>query len=111
MENLPSEIQWNIMKFMRHPVADVFQDVVMEAYERDVYMEKWSINYDLKRYPDNIRIQAKYKKKLINLKTYSLYDFFKQDKYDLKFHDKVMYDKMNNKMDPAMAESEDDDDD
>ena len=24
MENLPSEIQWNIMKFMKHPVADMF---------------------------------------------------------------------------------------
>ena len=41
MENLPIEIQWNIMKFMRHPIADVFQGVVMEAYERDVFMKEW----------------------------------------------------------------------
>ena len=24
MENSPSEIQWNIMKFMRHPLAEVY---------------------------------------------------------------------------------------
>ena len=24
MENLPIEIQWNIIKFMRHPVAEMF---------------------------------------------------------------------------------------
>ena len=23
MENLPIEIQWNIIKFMRHPVAEI----------------------------------------------------------------------------------------
>ena len=26
MENLPIEIQWNIFKFMRHPVADAFRN-------------------------------------------------------------------------------------
>ena len=25
MENLPIDLQWNIMKFMSHPVADVFK--------------------------------------------------------------------------------------
>ena len=25
MENLPSEIQWNIIKYMRHPVAELFR--------------------------------------------------------------------------------------
>ena len=25
MENLPIEIYWNIVKFMRHPVAEVFK--------------------------------------------------------------------------------------
>ncbi len=99
MENLPSEIQWNIIKFLRHPIADVFQDIVMAAYERDVYMEEWGINYELKRHPDNIRIQAKYNKRLEKLKAYSLYDLFKQDKYDLKFFDKVRYDKIKNQMD------------
>ena len=24
MENLPSEMQWNITKFMRHPIADMY---------------------------------------------------------------------------------------
>ncbi len=24
MENLPIEVQWNIMKFMRHPIAEVY---------------------------------------------------------------------------------------
>ena len=89
MENLPSEIQWNIMKFMRHPIAYVFQDVVMKAYAQDVLMRKWDINYELKRHPDNLFMQTTYNKELKNLKAYSLYDFFKQDKYDLKFYDKV----------------------
>ena len=88
MENLPIELQWNIMKFMRHPIADVFQCVVMEAYERDVFMKEWDNNYELKRQPDNTFIQAKYNKRLENLKVYSLYDFFKQDRYSLKFYDK-----------------------
>ena len=88
MENLPIEIQWNIIKFMRHPVADVFQDVVMKAYERDVFMTEWDITYDLKRDPDNVRLQAQTNKRLKKLKAYSLYDFFKQDKYSLKFYDK-----------------------
>ncbi len=26
MENIPNEIQWNIIKFMRHPVAEIFMD-------------------------------------------------------------------------------------
>ena len=26
MENVPSEIQWNIIKCMRHPVAEMFMD-------------------------------------------------------------------------------------
>ena len=26
MENTPNEIQWNIIKFMRHPIAEVFKD-------------------------------------------------------------------------------------
>ena len=88
MENLPIELQWNIMKFLRHPIADVFQGVVMEAYERDVFMKEWDINYDLKRYPDNPVLQATYYKSLENLKACSLYDFFKLDTYDLKLHDK-----------------------
>ena len=25
MENLPSEIQWNIIKFMRHPIAEIMK--------------------------------------------------------------------------------------
>ncbi len=87
MENLPIELQWNIMKFMRHPIADVVQDVVMEAYAHDMYMKEWDINYELNRQPNNAFIQAKYQKRLKNLSAYSLYDFFKQDKYRLQFYD------------------------
>ena len=49
MENLPIELQWIIMKFVRHPVADVFHDVVLQAYDREVYLKRWDIKYDLDR--------------------------------------------------------------
>ena len=32
MENLPSEIQWNIIKYMSHPVAELFRCVSVEYY-------------------------------------------------------------------------------
>ena len=39
METLPSEIQWKIIKFMRHPVADAFlnSEQVKEAMELASY--------------------------------------------------------------------------
>ena len=88
MENLPIELQWIIMKFVRHPVADVFHDVVLQAYDREVYLMGWDIKYDLDRDPYNSFVQAMYQKKLKNINAYSLYKFFKQDKYALKFWDK-----------------------
>ena len=88
MENLPVDLQWNIMKFVRHPVSDVFHDVVLKYFERDVYLRRWDIKYDLDRDPYNSFVQARYQKKLKNINAYSLYDFFKQDKYALKFWDK-----------------------
>ena len=88
MEHLSIELQWNIMKFVRHPVADVFHDVVLQAYDREVYLKRWDIKYDLDRDPYNSFVQAMYQKKLKNINAYSLYKFFKQDKYALKFWDK-----------------------
>ncbi len=31
MENLPSEIQFNILKFMRHPVAEIFKKDILPS--------------------------------------------------------------------------------
>ena len=42
MENLPIEIQWNIFKFMRHPVAEMFMVAKAEyqmEYHKFVYWE------------------------------------------------------------------------
>ena len=36
MENLPSEIQWNVIKYMRHPVADI----VIANKEYQAYLRK-----------------------------------------------------------------------
>jgi len=32
MENLPIELQWHIMKFMRHPVADLIVEALDKSY-------------------------------------------------------------------------------
>ena len=77
------------MKLMRHPIADVFHGVVLASFERDVFMKEWDIIYEMKRHPDNSFMQAKYNKRLVKLKVYTLYDFFKQDKYSLKFYDEI----------------------
>ena len=39
MENLPSEIKWQIMKFIRHPMAEAFMNAeqVKEAMELAKY--------------------------------------------------------------------------
>ena len=34
--NLPSEIEWHIIKFMRHPVADTFNNHMKEMKELDL---------------------------------------------------------------------------
>ena len=31
IENLPSEIQWKIIKFMRHPVAEIFKNEIWRS--------------------------------------------------------------------------------
>ena len=37
MENLPSEVHWNIVKFMRHPVAEVFKkEIFPRVVPRDM---------------------------------------------------------------------------
>lgn len=37
MENLPPEIQWNIMKYMRHPAADLITQAIVD---HDKYLHK-----------------------------------------------------------------------
>ncbi len=32
--NLPDEVQWNIIKYMKHPIADVF-NMIKEKYYYD----------------------------------------------------------------------------
>ena len=45
MENLPCELKWHIMKFMRHPVADLFRCVSVEYYfdedEGETFVYSW----------------------------------------------------------------------
>ena len=45
MESLPSEIQWNIIKYMRHPVAELFRCVSVEYYfdedEGETFVYSW----------------------------------------------------------------------
>ena len=68
MENLPSEIQWNIIKYMRHPVADAFLNAeqVKEAMELakcnvdfnywsggDQEQERWRVGFFREFYFDN----------------------------------------------------------
>ena len=44
MENLPSEIKWQIMKFIRHPMAEAFMNAeqVKEAME----LANYNIDYN-----------------------------------------------------------------
>ena len=39
MENLPVEIQWNIIKFMRHPVAEMFKAAKEEHKDYIIYYD------------------------------------------------------------------------
>ena len=45
MENLPYELQLNIIKFMRHPVADLFRCASVEYYydedEGETFVYSW----------------------------------------------------------------------
>ena len=91
--NLPAEVQWNIIKYMRHPVADVFQGVVLKAFDREITMKRWDINYDIQRNPGHHYITRDCQKRLDRLNRYSLYDFFKNDKSDIKWHDKWFLDR------------------
>jgi hypothetical protein len=43
IQNLPNEIQWHIMKFTRHPVADVFRAVVLNSFVDALKMKRFSI--------------------------------------------------------------------
>ena len=68
MEKLPSEIQWKIMKFIRHPMADAFMNAeqVKEALELAKYntdvnywsggeqeQERWRVGFFREFYFDN----------------------------------------------------------
>ena len=61
MENLPIEIQWNIIKFTRHPVADAFLNAEGEYREEICYME-YHLNgkeYDAPTFTKYLRIQMR----------------------------------------------------
>ena len=49
MENLPSEIQWNVLKYMRHPIAELFlnDNGVQSALE---HVGEWENEYE--NYPE-----------------------------------------------------------
>ena len=48
MENLPIELQWNIMKFMRHPTADLISQAIEEHEQFLHIMAKHNhITYDV----------------------------------------------------------------
>ena len=67
MENLPSEIQWQIMKFLRHPMAEAFMNAeqVKESIEFANYdidhnywddeqeQERWRVGFFRECYFDN----------------------------------------------------------
>ena len=67
MEKLPSEIQWQIMKFLRHPMAEAFMNAeqVKEAMELAHYnidynywddeqkQERWRVGFFRELYFDN----------------------------------------------------------
>ena len=38
---LPNEIEWNIIKFMRHPVAEAFEEVRWEYPYDDTFVQSW----------------------------------------------------------------------
>ncbi len=93
METLPSEVHWKIMTFMRHPVAEVFHHVVVKAFTRELDVMRWDISYDSKHCD------------LRWFERCTLYDFFKENKHDIKSYDKL-YNATSSKDD-----GDDDDDD
>jgi hypothetical protein len=49
---LPPELQWNIMTFGAHPVAQLFKDFMSTKIVKNIY-NTYNINYDLYRINDN----------------------------------------------------------
>ena len=55
MENLPSEIQWQIMKFLRHPMAEAFMNAeqvkeAMELANYDIDHNYWDDEQEQERW-------------------------------------------------------------
>ena len=67
MENLPSEIQWQIMKFIRHPMAEAFvnaeqvkeaiefanHDIDHNYWDDEQIQERWTVGFFREFYFDN----------------------------------------------------------
>ena len=34
LENLPEELHWHVIKYLKHPVAQIFQDAIDEAHKQ-----------------------------------------------------------------------------
>ena len=103
---LPMELEWNIMKFMRHPTADLFNYIVLKNLESYKAVELIGLDRDFERHRGNDGMEQLLTKKAKRMRKLTTYKYFQKNLDDIKFWDKI-YIELGEQKDDTDAEESD----